>query len=557
MEQSWLYYICIMIGFCAVVILYRRHTRVERFEVTPTSTTTPPPASSTAPPATTLVEMPQKDHLGLYIASFTKPSTYQCQTNHWCDALRPNVQFFMNGDNLPLVLEDGVGLALKTVKLTGPASYLLAKEEQRYVLGSFSVMFYGKLNPLDLANDTIRVSLFEIMAQTPNRIALYLSKDTGDTEKVLVNMYLGPIDTEGSIVTWAVPKTTLYTNANNLLGIVYDADLKKLKLYIGATQLEVPKTLSSDLPLVLSVSEMSINATRNLDLHLVAFAFYQKALLQEEVQRLQTYFEQHATGFSMMVKATEELSAEMQSLLSKVQTSESTVRELQNKLATQECPSDASSSAPRQVVRKWQIKMDGRADVSTQELGQCKALSVDAFGGASKKKEEPTQAKSASLTKYPPSSKERYRVPYPPNVSTDTSSRSVDGATVRNPTKPSTKPSSITATPPSSTPTVPAAPAAPTTSTPAQEDKDEFWTNFFSFMKTQQEKNVQMEATKPKVNLSSTYDALRNEVSTDRTQPGNLNFQPSPVQDPPKATVAEAPAAPQGFWSSIRNIFLA
>lgn len=554
-----LYWIFVIIGFVAVCwFIWNRQQRVEKFEGTTTSTTTTTPTVvKEYDPEEIVSELPRKSRLKLYLTSFSEPSTYQCQANYWCDALNPKTKFFLLSDSIPSSLTPSQGLPLKKVTIKGPPAYSLA--EQNYMLGSFTIAFYAKINTLDTLDDpnNSKIIILDIPAQSPHRVQLYITPVEGNTTKANVSVTFGSECTLSSTTkTWEFDRSTLIGTVNTptLFALVFDKESKKLMFYTGINATpENPRVADFETvpDVTLGVTEMTINKTRNWDANMVAMTYYSIPLTADELKVADKYLMQHSSGFTAMIRAKETLETEIKDLMSQLSTGEDTIRTLLEKLnnASGQC-SDTKSQLLLEKLKKWQINMDGNVSVSSSDLGKCSILGIKSFGEDSKPKDT-----SAPMKEYPVSSPERYKVPYPPNVTAATPSSPISSATITNPSKPAPKTSTTPVSTPTSTKTTSTTTSAPSTPTGPVESKDsEFWQNFFGFLKDQENKNETMEK---KTDLKSTYDKLRDEVTTDKTQPGSGTLLKATVQDPVKTTTTTTTEEKSGLWARIKDIFLA
>ena len=571
------YWIFVVVGFLVVVVAYYYHqgflsNKIEPFETEKTTTTTTEETGTEAEVAAqAIVEMPQTSHLKLYLSAFTEPTSYQCTRNYWCDSQRPTVKYFLMNDALPTSLQPSVGLAMQKVFMRGPAAYTLSSAQHNYTLGSFTVAFYASIKDIDFTTNTKDIVILDVPAQTPNRITFMLSPVANAPSKVAVKVVLGSVvqDPSVSTFTWTFEKATLIGD-NRLFAFTFDKANNKIGFYHGNTMEEVREAPQS-LDIILGVTELTFNKNLNLAANLIAFMYYDVPLSAIDLGTLATYCSQHSTGYVLQVRAKESLEGEVQTLLQKVQSGEDRIRELLNKINTTTCPNPTQDPANASVQPKWLIKLGAAADgVSALELGKCSPLAVKKFGDVLAQEEAapkadanvpPTKTVVATDTKSDTTTFPR-KVPYPPKVTSSTSSQAVTGASVVNPAVPATPSTtnvtSTTSTTSASTTTA-STPTTAATTTPTvpsgvtQEDR-EFWTQFFGFLQNQQNKNATMSSTS-NVDLNQTYDALRKEASTDKTQPGNLLFTPV-VQDPAKTEPAPVQPESKSWWDNITSVFL-
>jgi hypothetical protein len=576
MMRHRLYWTFVCLGFLAVVVAVWSMRRREGFEDVATTTATTVTAGDNVEVqegAAAIATMPRKDRLKLYLSSFMEPSTYNCQANAWCDSQNPAVKYFLMTSTLPPSIKPNEGLAIQNVRIRGPAAYTLSSAQANYVMGSFTVAFYARTLDLEFGSAT-RIVLLDIPAQTPNRLTVFVSKDARDANKVHLHALVGSVtDEEASTYTWTFPDKTSLLDGDKLLALTFDKAAGKITLFSGTASQGTLDVAATNRDITLGVTELQINKLDNWNARLYAFAFYDTALTGAEVEVLNTYFTQHVSGFAMQVRAKDMLEDEIRDLMGKVQSGEDTIKALLDKINTTTCPTDAAKKNPQSatVPPKWLIKMGASADgVSTVELGKCSPLHVRSFGEPSAEEEigqeeeaapETTPADATVRTARPK------RVAYPPHsVRATTVAQPVEGAEVANPSQPKAgaAPKSVTATTAtptasSTTATKPSTTEAPMkveSNAPSSQDPD-FWSKFFTFMKEQQAKNDAIASGETTTTPKDAYDALRDQVTTDRTRPGNPLFSQTVAQDPARpADAPEAAPATRSWWDAISDVFL-
>lgn len=553
-SRFW-YVLFVLVGFAITLALIQYFTRSkeERVVIEKFETTTVP-----VEPVNVVQDLPRKTRLVQYLTAFSEPSTYQCDTNYWCDAVNPKTKFFLLSDPaLPTTLKPSEGLPLSGVKLRGPSAYSLSPTAP-HTLGSFTLAFYAKIKSLAALDKDEEIVLWDLPAESPHHVQLSIRPITDRTQTpVVVNATEAKITctfghsdctVPNTTAEWVVPRDTLVTNGANptLFALVFDKDNKVLKFYVGIGSSSNPKefTFVGDAPdIKLGISEMSINTKKNWDANMVAMAFYNAVISIDDLTTMDTYFSQRSSGYTQMMLAKETLETEIQQLMSKLNTGEDTIRELLEKLnaADKSCSTAASTSDLATKLRRWQITMQGNADITGQDLGKCSILNIKSFG--EKAAELEPEEKSAPSSKQP----HKYHIPYPSEVSSSTPSSGID-ASVTNPTKPA---STSTA---AKSPTITSSPSSP--SSPVdQNDPNGFWKSFFDFLKNQQGKTAE---TQQKADLNSAYDQLRQEVNTDRTQLGSGAQLQASVQDPAKpveTSIVEGSESQSGFWQTVKGIF--
>ena len=562
-KPKLVYWFFIIAGFVitlTVIHLARTKTVTEKFATSSTTTTTTSTTQNVATNSGSTVvaedelvkDLPKKSKLSLYLSSFSEPATYQCETNYWCDAINPRTKFFMLSDrNMPLTLTPSIGLPLPGVLLKGPPAYSLSPAP--YTLGSFTLAFYAKINSLTALDEDGKIILWDVPAESPHRVQLFIRPSlSGDPTKAVISVTFGSECTlSTTTMAWEFDRSTLINTVNTptLFALVFDKENKKMQFYAGVnTTPENPKEIVFTEPpvdITLGMSEITINKNKNWDANLVAFTYYSTVLTGDDLRIVDKYLMQHSSGYTTVVRAKETLESEVQELMKKLTTGEDTIKQLLDKLnaSSEKCASDATAETLAKI-RHWQIKMDGKSVISEEDIKKCSVLNVNAFGA----KKETSQTETSQQS--PSSSSARYKIPYPPNVSSQTAAKDIQVSAINNPTKPAQAVTTQT-----TTTSVSSVPLPQQTSVPSQasQDTEGFWKNFFAFMQDQKAKT---DATTSKVNLNTAYDQLRNEVNlTDKTRPGNAVFQAS-VQDPTK-TVDEVVTEeePSGFWASLKDIF--
>lgn len=566
------YWIFVILGFLVVatVFLYQQGylgQSKEMFEVaaatsdTAAATTTSPTSTVEVTSNEEVVAMPLKDRLALYLSAFAEPATYQCQANQWCDSVKPLVKYFLMSNQLPDKLLPSTGLPLNFV-VRGPAAYTLGK-----TLDSFTVAFYMNIAEIDPTAENI--VFLNIPAETPNLIKFYMSgvteaDSTISTSKVAVNVDLGDIqdrDDTPATYTWILNDKNVITKQNTLIAFTYDKQKGSLGFYDGKT---VTYKNVGALSINLGVSEMEMNTNQNMNANLIAFTYYNTPLLQADLDKLAKYCEQHASGYALQVRAKEQLADEVRDLMGMIQTGEDTIKQLLAKINSTTCPSADAAANPESatVPPKWLIKMGAATDgISTVELGKCSPLTIKKFGEALKAAASTSStastasssgAATTTTTTTTTTSGGVRKVVYPDSVTSSTVAQGVPGVNVTNPSSNSTT-TGTQQQQQSSSSNTPATTTTVMSSLPTASQDPQFWQQFFDFMKNQQAKNDTM--TTETTNLNNAYEQLRKEVSTDKTQPGNLLFQPT-VQDPAKPSEPAPTVETKSWWDNIVDIFI-
>lgn len=541
-KSKFWYFFFVVVGFILTVALinYLTKSKVEAIE---TFEVTPPPAVDMQL-EDIVQDMPRKSKLAMYLTAFSEPATFQCDTNYWCDATNPSTKFFILSDTtLPATLTPATGLPLNGIMLRGPSAYTLAPTAP-HVLESFTLIFYAKIKSLSAldqtdANQANTITLWDLPAESPHKVKLFI-RPTYNADGTVNTSTAGISCTFGSecdLVTttnvWEFNRSTLISTVDTptLFALVFNKEEKLMQFYAGINAAPMVSRFVGDVvpEIRLGISEMMINRQKNWDANLVAMAYYNAALPVDDLRILDRYFMQHSTGYTTMVRAKETLETQIQDLMSRLNTGEDTIRELLDKLnaANQTCTAVTSNQEMVDKLRRWHIKMEGNADISTNDLGKCSILGVKSFGAKAADINEAAPTSTATASSTTTSNNRKYNIPYPSEVTVSTPSSSIYTAE-------------------SSTPT-PRLPTAPVDTN----DSNGFWKSFFDFMKNQTAKT---DETEEKVDLNKAYDQLRDEVNTDRTQAGSGAALKASVQDPPKK---EEPVKEEtsGFWQTIKSIF--
>jgi len=446
LSNTYKYWLSIFIGFAIVCIAYKYNIfNIEKFDSIafdattgdnqlgphnyPSNTSTfPSPSSSSSSSVTSSsklssvpspgpgpgpgqpVAMPYLTNLLLYFNSFNikAPTNLTSSTNNtyngamsiWYDSINNAsmhttcqsggpVNYFLNGPNVPASI-DNTGLLLNNIMIQGPPSIHLTTASTNYALSSFSAVFYLTIQSLHFDTDA-EIILFEMFAQTPNMIRLSVAPIANDTSNIEVNAYVGSAST---VYAWKVPISTFISNGNTTLySLVFNNTPTNptVLFYIGTLQFSAkyqPPTPPS--PIILAMQQMQINTNRNLNAYIIAFAYYNIALSQNDIITINNYYIQEASSINLLsstlTQVQANLTAQNNDLLDQLNLTALQAKKLQNQLtalqntpaAVVSCP--ATVSAPAKYLPpapQWQINMNGTSSISDSDLEKCSPLTLN------------------------------------------------------------------------------------------------------------------------------------------------------------------------------------
>jgi hypothetical protein len=268
-----------------------------------------------------------------------------------------------------------IGLPIKAVKLIGPASSRATCSAavggaSVQDLGAFTVSFFGRMNALDL-NDTNRsIVLFQMFAENPNHIRWSLTHR--DAANCYIEVVLGNVNTT---YRWLVPKSTVLSNGNaTLYTLVYSVfDVKRtITVYIGTNKYVASSTDMT--PIRMGNTPMEINSSSNLDMILQAFFYANTAFAEADLPTWTEYFINESGGLSRTLKFLKDTYAtEINTLSSQLANQTNSVEDLQQLLDA--CRAKLPPLAGLEEKKdKWKIKMEGDADISTEDAKSCTIL---------------------------------------------------------------------------------------------------------------------------------------------------------------------------------------
>lgn len=334
----------------------------------------------------------------LYYTSFSEKTNY----NKEVDTYMPLIQKWNNfiKDNQPLNIITGTSVVLpSTLKLSANTSGLsltntrlegLRPDEinTEYTLKPFSISFYLKITSrtLDFVNeghpDTL--DLFSISLEHPNTVKLNFEKDANDADKVNISFQVGTDDINKRSLSFpknAITNSTCCITAtysvNNTVGVSIN-NKHLLNIYVNqiAEEAHIGMAAPTD-PLVVGNSRISINKNVRITYaNIIAFIYYKKPLTYTEHSALYDYLTTQNTEIvsvysTIQTVATNQINTLQQLVTQQVASSQSIKSQLDQCLSTQ------AEVETAQNENRFNITMDGIANVSTENLQQCSVLKIN------------------------------------------------------------------------------------------------------------------------------------------------------------------------------------
>lgn len=302
-------------------------------------------------------------------------------SNKWCNSIDTKSFLITNyGSSV-----SAGGLPLLNNNIIGPSSIdLLGPMNTSKILGSFSVVFYGKFNNITFTNQQ-PIKWYEAYAETPNVVKLLIVPKANDANNVFVQLLLGDYKT---YYNWAIPIDTLKSNGNpSLYALVFDNTTPatpNASFYIGLNANVTSGMTPVNNTIRLGYSPMSINASQTLDMNLFAFAYYTSALSPSEIAAMNTYFMYESTGQTAALNAAISKNIALQTM---VNSNNLTLQQLQDQV--DKCKADLSkcslsaaqieeisNALPKPSRGSWHIKGVGKSDVSDADMKKCDILNI-------------------------------------------------------------------------------------------------------------------------------------------------------------------------------------
>ena len=309
------------------------------------------------------------------------PNTICNGANKWCNATDTS-SFLIT--NYTSSVTTNTGLPLLNNTITGPSSILLlGSANTSKILGSFSVVFYGKFNNITFTNGQ-PIKWYEAYAETPNAVKLLIAPKANDVNNVYVQLILGDYRT---YYNWVIPIDTLKSNGNpSLYALVFDNTNQAVPtatFYIGLN----PNVTSGMTPvnntIRLGYSPMLINSTQNMDMNLFAVVYYITALSATDIANMNAYFMSQYSGQTAALDAAIKQNTALQTM---IDTNDLALQQLQDQL--NQCKADLSKCSlsaaqieeisnklPKDRRSNWHIK-GGSANVSAADLAKCDVLNL-------------------------------------------------------------------------------------------------------------------------------------------------------------------------------------
>lgn len=392
--NHWIYYLFLILGLIAVILAIRKIKSRENFEdvatATDTNTTstvtnnngTSNTTSTTAVSKDSYLEnlenVPKSEQLKFYLTSYSDKTLYgkapySAEEFKWYDYKSDDVSFRMIGD-IPGSIrspDSVIGLPLKKVKLIGPASHIVCGITTPAELDSFTLLFYGKVNSLVFTNNKPNI-LFQMFAENPNHVQWSIAEKNKDT--CFIEVILGNVN---KVYRWEVPKTTLISNGNpTLYALVYDkrnVSKTSINVYIGTNNYTA--LVANPSVVRLGNTPMEINSLTNFDFTLQAFAYINAALGSDELPVWTEYFLKEAGGIAKTMKYIQDTySLEVMTLNQQLSMQTNSVDKLQAEL--DKCMAKLPAVTYEDKKNKWQISMNGSADISAADSEKCSILNL-------------------------------------------------------------------------------------------------------------------------------------------------------------------------------------
>lgn len=536
--------IALLIGFVLVLAYYfvTRHvaSSTESFVDTPTNTPTTTTTTGTTVASTTpaLLTIPRPDKVLMYNQVFD-PVSVSGGVFWMADVPTDGSKKFSiraSGGNINAT----AGLVMSGSTLEGPSSDSFTVNPD-YSLGSFAVAFYGKINTLTTLPVTVYTMYAEARLNVPNVIQISIVENTAAPANVFVRFRVG---TEN--VNWSIPKSTIATGQNNLYTFVYDNTTPATPtytFYIGTatpyTYTPAPSTSSTPPasstgatsttptatpppppppPIILGNTNAKVNESSTLDMNLYAFVYYNSVLAAADQADLLAYFTQEANGISKYMRAADAANAALNDIRRRFT---SNLDLCSNSLLM--CQSRLNIAELSNVMRNpWQIELDDKngASASLSDMYKCSPLAVKKFGDTSSNVTS-NVATTGNVTTSTSNPFDRINIAYPPALPADlVSAASLGNLRINNPVQPVTT-STTTSSSSNSSSSRPAPTAAATPTQPASGGDAAFWSGLFQFLQNQNGRSTTTTSNTSQTDLNTTYRALANAATTDKTQPGS------------------------------------
>ena len=299
-------------------------------------------------------------------------TTYYCNNASWCDAKQSGVQFSLFGAYVPSTIT-GSGLSLKNIRLQGPPSNTIADGNDN--LTSFSVLFYATFNSLNFTTNN-PIIWFQLFAETPNKVMLSINPNPTDQNSVYIQLLLGDMN---NLYRWEIPIATIMSAGNTTLyALIFNNDpvTPTATFYIGNLAYEANLDVVTG-GILLGLSPIKINSSLNLDISLLAFAYYNIILSSIDLFNISQYFMYQATGYATLSNLQLQTQANNIQLQSQLSQMTDKIQQLQGQINT--CGRNNNNQTQNVNMPKpkhWQINMQGNDDISVSDMKQCSPLSL-------------------------------------------------------------------------------------------------------------------------------------------------------------------------------------
>ena len=273
-----------------------------------------------------LETIPGYKDLLIYLSTFSDKTYYDhttpnyvAQSQRFHNFLDENQSFFLLTNNaLPSSIRPPNGLPLKGTRINGIRSDLI--NQQDYLLGSFSVSFYLKVNNVVFPNGK-EIELLDIFVESPYFVRISFSPGE-NKDMVNITMNIG-----ANVFIIPMPITTLQSGANRILfTMTYDDSqvereedeeatqpISVISFYIGDEKYAnkiVPRP-----EIVLGNSPIRINKSGNMDATFHAFMFFKSAITFETHKALRFYFDEQFTGINNVIRMVNAMQQEQEKII--------------------------------------------------------------------------------------------------------------------------------------------------------------------------------------------------------------------------------------------------
>ena len=310
--------------------------------------------------------------------AITINNSYMCAPNSWCDYNNPNIKYNIKGNNIPSNINSVDGLGLLNIQLYGPPSNTLGLSTNNYVLESFTIAFYMKINSL-IFNDNNSIIWYQMYAETPNMIRFAIYQQ--DSNYSIVEAIIG---NQNINYRWIIPNTTLMSNGNiTMYTFIYNKPQSILYFYIGSTVNTATIEMNTDAPIVLSLTPIAINkGSQTFDAQLYAFIYYNSILSIAEIKQLSEYFNYEYGGLGALTQSNSQVLQKLETLTTELTAVQGSQNAIQNQL-NQCLNANASGSVIKHKQpynpgpSPWNVNYNKQVDpLMESEINQCSPLKL-------------------------------------------------------------------------------------------------------------------------------------------------------------------------------------